>query len=180
MTSHPTCAGLLMFGYEYDIVCEYPHYFLDYQEKLNDNARWTHRIVSSSEEWSGNLYDFFFRVYSRITDNLPVPFVTKGMNREDDIPLHLVSREVLLNSLEHSDFYTRQGVVITKYKDEISFANSGDIRIGLEVALAGGVSDPLNETVMKMFSLLVDIGERAGTGIPNIVNNKVHESFSCL
>lgn len=180
MTSHPTCAGLLMFGYEYDIVCEYPHYFLDYQEKLNDNARWTHRIVSSSEEWSGNLYDFFFRVYSRITDNLPVPFVTKGMNREDDIPLHLVSREVLLNSLEHSDFYTRQGVVITKYKDEISFANPGDIRIGLEVALAGGVSDPLNETVMKMFSLLVDIGERAGTGIPNIVNNKVHESFSCL
>lgn len=169
MTFHPTCAGLLMFGHEYDIVREYPHYFLDYQEKLNDKTRWTHRIVSSSGEWSGNLYDFFFRVYPRITADLPVPFVAKGMNREDDTPLHLALREVLLNSLAHSDFYARQGVVIIKGKDEISFANPGDIRIGLVAALAGGVSDPRNETIMKMFSL-VDIGERAGTGIPDFVN----------
>lgn len=169
MTFHPTCAGLLMFGHEYDIVREYPHYFLDYQEKLNDKTRWTHRIVSSSGEWSGNLYDFFFRVYPRITADLPVPFVAKGMNREDDTPLHLALREVLLNSLAHSDFYARQGVVIIKGKDEISFANPGDIRIGLEAALAGGVSDPRNETIMKMFSL-VDIGERAGSGIPDFVN----------
>ena len=96
MAFHPTCAGLLMFGYEYDIVREYPHFFLDYQEKLSDNTRWTHRIVSSSGDWSGNLYDFFFRVYPRITADLPVPFVTKGMNREDNTPLHLALREVLL------------------------------------------------------------------------------------
>ena len=169
MAFHPTCAGLLMFGHEYDIVREYPHFFLDYQEKLSDNTRWTHRIVSSSGDWSGNLYDFFFRVYPRITADLPVPFVTKGMDREDNTPLHLALREVLLNLEAHSDFYARQGVVIIKSKSEISFANPGDIRIGLEAALAGGVSDPRNETVMKMFSL-VDIGERAGTGIPDFVN----------
>ena len=46
-----------------------------------------------------------------------------------------------------------------------AFANPGDIRIGLQTALAGGVSDPRNETVMKMFSL-IDVGERAGSGIP--------------
>lgn len=91
------------------------------------------------------------------------------MNREDNTPLHLALREVLLNLEAHSDFYARQGVVIIKGKSEISFANPGDIRIGLEAALAGGVSDPRNETVMKMFSL-VDIGERAGTGIPDFVN----------
>ncbi len=169
MTFHPTCAGLLMFGHEYDIVREYPHFFLDYQEKLSDNTRWTHRIVSSSGDWSGNLYDFFFRVYPRITADLPIPFMTKGMDREDNTPLHLALREVLLNSLAHSDFYARQGVVIIKGTDEISFANPGDIRIGLVAALAGGVSDPRNETIMKMFSL-VDIGERAGTGIPDFVN----------
>lgn len=28
----PTAAGLLMFGHEYEIVREFPHYFLDYQE----------------------------------------------------------------------------------------------------------------------------------------------------
>ena len=47
----------------------------------------------------------------------------------------------------------------------MTFANPGDIRIGLQTALAGGVSDPRNETVMKMFSL-IDVGERAGSGNP--------------
>lgn len=169
MRFHPTCAGLLMFGYEYEIVREYAHYYLDYQERQSEDTRWTHRIVSSSGEWSGNLYDFFFRVYPRITADLPVPFVTKGMDRQDDTPLHLALREVLLNCLVHSDFYTRQGIVIVKGKEDITFANPGDIRIGLTAALAGGISDPRNETVMKMFSL-VDIGERAGTGIPDFIN----------
>ena len=50
----------------------------------------------------------------------------------------------------------------------MSFANPGDIRIGLKVALQGGVSDPRNETIMKMFSL-VDVGERAGSGIPDLM-----------
>ena len=32
-----------------------------------------------------------------------------------------------------------------------------------------GVSDPRNETVMKMFSL-IDVGERAGSGIPDFMS----------
>ena len=51
----------------------------------------------------------------------------------------------------------------------MTFANPGDIRIGLQTALAGGVSDPRNETVMKMFSL-IDVGERAGSGIPDFMS----------
>ena len=35
-----------------------------------------------------------------------------------------------------------------------AFANPGDIRIGLQTALAGGVSDPRNETVMKMLQII--------------------------
>lgn len=49
-----------------------------------------------------------------------------------------------------------------------SLSNPGDIRIGLEAALHGGTSDPRNSTIMKMFSL-VNIGDRAGTGMPNAV-----------
>lgn len=30
--NHPTAAGLLMFGYKYEITREFPSYFLDYQE----------------------------------------------------------------------------------------------------------------------------------------------------
>ena len=45
--------------------------------------------------------------------------------------------------------------------------NPGDFRIGLSAARSGGISDPRNGTMMKMFNL-IDIGERAGSGIPNI------------
>lgn len=168
MKFHPTAAGLLMFGREYDIVREFPHYFLDYQEKLSADTRWTHRLVSSSGDWSGNLYDFFFRVYPRVTSDLPVPFITNGKDREDETKLHLAIREVLLNALAHADHYGRQGIVIIKTENAMSFANPGDVRIGLKVALQGGVSDPRNETIMKMFSL-VDVGERAGSGVPDMM-----------
>ena len=168
MLFHPTAAGLLMFGHEYDIVREFPDYFLDYQEKLNENSRWTHRIVSSSGDWSGNLYDFFFRVYPRIAADLPIPFMTKGKDRIDETALHLALREVLLNMCAHSDHYGRQGIVIVKTTKGMTFTNPGDIRIGLQTALSGGVSDPRNVTIMKMFAL-VDIGERAGMGIPEFM-----------
>jgi hypothetical protein len=39
-------------------VKEYPNYFLDYQEQFDADNRWTDRIVSSSGDWSGNVYDF--------------------------------------------------------------------------------------------------------------------------
>ncbi len=168
MLFHPTAAGLLMFGREYDIVREFPDYFLDYQEKLSEGTRWTHRMVSTSGDWSGNLYDFFFRVYPRITADLPVPFITKGIDRIDDTELHLALREVLLNTCAHADHYGRQGIVIVKTLNEITISNPGNIRIGLKAALVGGVSDPRNVTIMKMFAL-IGIGERAGTGIPEFM-----------
>lgn len=70
---HPTAAGLLMFGEENRIVREFPEYFLDYQELMDPSIRWTDRLQSSSGEWSGNLFDFYFRVYQKITKNVRVP-----------------------------------------------------------------------------------------------------------
>ena len=46
-------------------------------------------------------------------------------------------------------------------------ANPGGFRIEIDAAKSGGVSDPRNGTMLKMFNL-IDIGERAGSGIPNI------------
>lgn len=166
---HPTAAGLLMFGNEYEIVKEFPSYFLDYQEQFDPNNRWTDRIVSSSGDWSGNIYDFYFRVYNKITQDIKVPFKMEGGSRIDDTPVHKALREALANCLINADYYGRQGLVIIKKKDIITLSNPGGFRIDVEAAKSGGVSDPRNSTLIKMFNL-IDVGERAGSGIPNIFN----------
>ena len=166
---HPTAAGLLMFGYEYEIVKEFPSYFLDYQEQLDPNTRWTDRIVSSSGDWSGNIYDFYFRVYNKLTQDLKVPFAMKNGVRVDETPVHEALREALANCLVNADYYGRQGVVVVKSKSDISLSNPGGFRIEIDAAKSGGVSDPRNSAMLKMFNL-INIGERAGSGIPNIMS----------
>ena len=76
-------------------------------------------------------------------------------------------REALANCIINADYYGRQGVVIVKNKKSISISNPGNFRIELDAAKGGGISDPRNAALIKMFNL-IDIGERAGSGIPNI------------
>jgi len=164
---HPTSAGLLMFGNEYDIVREYPQYFLDYREEYDDTHRWTDRIISSSGDWSGNVCDFYFRVYNRLQLDIKVPFEMEGGFRVDDTPVHKAVREALANCLVNADYYGRQGLVILKKRGLITMSNPGCFRIEIAAARGGGVSDPRNGAMLKMFNM-IDIGERAGSGIPNI------------
>ena len=164
---HPTAAGLLMFGYEYEIVREYPHYFLDYREKLDDDTRWSDRFVSSSGDWSGNIYDFYFRVYNSIAQSVKVPFALDGISRIDDTELHKALREALANTLINADYYGNTGVVIERNITSITMTNAGTFRIDLDEAINGGISDPRNSGLIKMFSL-INIGERAGSGLPMI------------
>lgn len=164
---HPTAAGLLMFGFEYEIVREFPNYFLDYREQFDTSNRWTDRIVSNSGDWSGNIYDFYFKVYNKLEQNIKVPFKLEKGDRVGDTDIHKALREAIANCLINADYYGRQGIVIVQQKDEISISNPGGFRIELEAAKAGGVSDPRNTTLMKFFNL-IGISERAGSGIQNI------------
>ena len=167
-TLHPTAAGLLMFGNDYDIMQEFPEYFLDYQEHLDPSIRWTDRLESTSGVWSGNIFDFFFRVYNKIAIDLKVPFKLEGIRRVDDTPVHKAVREALVNCLTNADFYIPRGVVIKKDPESLIIENPGSIRTGKYQMLRGGVSDCRNKALMKMFNLL-DFGERAGSGVPNIL-----------
>ena len=164
---HPTSAGLLMFGYEYEIVREFPQYFLDYREEHDDVHRWTDRFVSSSGDWSGNVLDFYFHVYNKLQLDLKVPFEMDGPFRVDDTQVHKAIREALANCLINADYYGRRGLVIVKKRNLITMSNPGDFRVELAEAKSGGLSDPRNGVMMKMFNL-IDIGERAGSGIPSI------------
>jgi predicted HTH transcriptional regulator len=169
---HPTAAGLLMFGFEYEILHEYPQYFLDYQEHFDIDIRYTDRFTSSSGEWSGNLFDFYFKAYNKLAQNpkIKVPFKMEGIFRIDDTPIHKALREALANCITNTDFYGERGVVIRNNINDIILENPGSFRVTMGEALSGGVSSPRNAVILKMFNLL-DIGERTGSGIPLIFKN---------
>jgi predicted HTH transcriptional regulator len=95
----PTLAGLVMFADEDVITRVLPDYFLDYREKY-DNDRWSDRVVSNLGEWSGNIFDFFFKIASRITADIKRPFrMRDNIYREDDTPVHKALREALANMI---------------------------------------------------------------------------------
>lgn len=166
---HPTVAGLLMFGYEYEITPVFPNYFLDYQENRSNGmyARWSDRITSQSGDWSGNVFDFILKVIPKLQSDLKVPFMFKGNFRDDDTPLHKTVREATVNMLANADFYGRRGVVVHKSAEGFRFANPGSMRVSLNEALQDSTSDPRNGVMMKMLAM-VEYGERAGSGLQGI------------
>lgn len=167
---HPSIAGLLVFGEESAIMEEFPEYFLDYREKYDETNRWTDRITSNTGDWSGNIFDFYYRVINKLTADLKVPFqLVGGVERLDDTRVHQAMREALANALIHANYYGRQGIVIEKTKTETVISNPGGLRISLAEALEGGISDPRNPVIFKIFSL-INVGERAGSGLSNIQN----------
>lgn len=149
-TEGVTAAGLLMFGEEREILDEFPKYFLDYREKMTDN-RWDYRITSSEGTWSGNIYDFYFKIINRITDNLNVPFELVHGIRQDDTRVHHAIREAVANAIVHADYRLERGIVIERQNTCFKFSNPGSLRISIEEAMNGGISDPRNENKIIKF-----------------------------
>jgi len=163
-----TLAGLLMFGKWEAIQDAAPHYFVDYQERpeARTEARWIDRLVPDGT-WSGNLFDFYRRVYRKLTTDLKVPFALKDGQRQEDTPVHEAIREALVNTLVHADYSGRVSVLIVKRPDLFGFRNPGNMRIPAEQAIKGGESDCRNRIIHQMF-LMIGLGERAGSGVPKI------------
>jgi ATP-dependent DNA helicase RecG len=165
-----TVAGLLMFGQMASIQDEFPNYMLDYQERpeARTEKRWIDRVTLDGK-WSGNLYDFYRKVYLKLTAELKVPFRLEKGERKDETPVHEALREALANVIVHADYSERASVLVVKRPDMFGFRNPGLMRIPVEVALQGGEPDCRNRTLHKMFRL-VGVGEQAGMGIPKILH----------
>mgnify|MGYP004605601959 CR=1 FL=1 len=148
----------------------FPNYFLDYREESEDKSvRWLFRTHSDEGDWSGNLYDFYYKVINRIDDDIAVPFVNrKDGYWVDRVDVHAALGEAVANALAHSNYYERRGVVVVKKGKEITISNPGTIRITKEEFYAGGNSDPRNPNILKMFGF-VNVGERAGSGVDKIM-----------
>jgi len=165
-----TIAGLLMFGTFQAIQEIFPNYVLDYQERMDDSeeSRWSDRITLDGA-WSGNLYDFYRKVYPKLIVDLKIPFELKDGLRQSDSPVHVALREALANTLVHADYRERARIFILKKKDGFAFMNPGLMRVPLEIALDGDEPDCRNRSLQAMFRF-VNIGEQAGTGIPKILS----------
>lgn len=184
-TVHPTAAGLLMFGRVDEIRREFPAYRLIYRECEGPGLTENFSLISGGKGWSGNVFDFYFIVYDRIARGLRLPGAEVGWDADgkkdvagktdtgdkteadEDPAVCQALREPLANCLTNADYYGRQGVVVTRKRDEVSFSNPGGFRIDPGRAVKGGISDPRNEALVRLFHL-VDIGNRTGSGLSGI------------
>lgn len=73
----------------------------------------------------------------------------------------------MANCIVNTDFFVPRGIVIRKDDEKIVIENPGYIRTGKDQMLKGGISDPRNKALMKMFNM-IGSGERAGSGVPDI------------
>ncbi|WP_417306933.1 RNA-binding domain-containing protein [Dysosmobacter sp.] len=145
---HPTFAGLLMFGNHQDILCEYPNYAITYREQLDTKGNW------EEAPWSGNVYEFYYWAYNKLQQNAKKP-------------ARQALREVLANCLVNADYHGSGGIIVSKDYQKITLSNPGSFRVPLDTAKSGGVSDPRNPAMARMFRF-VDVGEYTGGGIPNL------------
>ena len=164
----PTLAGLLMFGNDYDISRYLGGYLVDFR-MYQGKDEWSERFVSGTGEWSGNLFDFFTEVNSRLFVKAPKPFRLDGAVRIDDNEFIKAERELVLNGIVHADYYLSTGVRVMLYPDRLVVENPGTFRIPISKAEDGGVSDPRNKNLMKMFRL-IGLVENSGQGVKRIVD----------
>ena len=162
--SHPTVAGLLLFGREQEIIRQFPSYRLVYREQKDGREE---TIDSASGGWSGNLFDFYMRVCARIGQDLHPSGTGEKHTWEGGIPAYAALREAMANCLIHADYWAQQGIEIVKTREGISFSNPGSLRVTVESIKRGERSDPRNDAISRILAR-ADIGARSGGGVANI------------
>ena len=166
---HPTRAGLLAFGYEFEITKYLPHFLLDYREETTSDNRWRDRVCSQSGDWSGNIVDFYLTVTERMLRYFKAPFSSgaSGVRHNSQNPVTESVNEAIANALVHAHYGTSASVKVVLKPDTLEVTNTGDFLIDRDVAVAGGFSESRNPTLMRMLSL-IGATDRAGSGLCTI------------
>lgn len=168
---HPTQAGMLAFGNEYEITNHRPSYLLDYREETSGANRWDDRIVSQSGDWSGNLVDFYLNVTEKIQQHFKTPFTTDahGTRHGSRNAVTEAINEAIVNAIVHAWYGDRATIKVVLRADSITVSNPGSLLIDRDVAITGGTSESRNPTLVRIFSL-IGACDRAGSGLCNIWN----------
>ncbi len=168
-----TLAGILMFG-KYDSITNNsgsPDFFVDYRERIatdDPNVRWTHRIYPDGM-WEANLYQFYVKVYNRLIQALPRPFMIKDGIRQEETPAHDAVREALINCIIHEDVQALGNIIVERTDNALVFRNPGMMLVSKQQYFEGGRSVCRNPILQKMFMRL-GRAEKAGSGVDKIVS----------
>ena len=171
-----TNAGLLCFGYLYQIKEAFPFFQLDYIQSDGQSIRWNRRISSDDLFPTGNLFQFVREVTELLSGNLPAPFYFQdGFDTGKKLLFETV-REGLINAIFNADYSLPGGVKMVFTPNEVAIRNPGLFVIDLQNALYGGLSVPRNAGVASIFRS-IHYGEKAGTGIPAMAENMRRFAF---
>lgn len=159
-----TKAGLLMFGYDYNIIRVFPNYFMDYRENITELSRYDYRVETGDGNSEGNIFRFFTKTMNILNNSVNEPFrMQNSLYREGDSSGKTIIREAVLNAITNADFNLSNNVIIERVRNKIIISNSG----GFRVPINSGLSDPRNSILIGMFRNIHNV-ERAGTGIRKI------------
>ena len=160
---YPTGAGLLVFGKREEISHFYPRFRLCFEERIT--ARGVKRYCSEKEGQIENLFDFYVFAIERL--NKSVENRLRKASERQCLEIKKGVSEALVNCLVNADYHGKKGIVITQTRFTFVFCNAGSFRADLEIAKNGGVSDPRNSAVKKIFYYL-GMGSGTGNGILDI------------
>ena len=166
-----TLAGMLMFG-KFDSITDVdccPHFFPDYREYNGtiESERWSDRVYYDGT-WEANLFQFYRRVYNKLSASLPKPFALRDGVRIEDSPMHVALREAFVNSLIHCDYSVNSNIIVESYRNKYVFSNPGTLLIPLSQYFIGGESKCRNTSLQLMF-MQIGNAEKAGSGVDKIV-----------
>lgn len=167
-----TLAGILMFGKESSILDQEcaPHYFPDFREILTQDSsiRWTDRVIPDGT-WECNLFQFYQKVWPRLSSSIPKPFQLKDGVRHDETPALTALREAFVNALIHADYSASGNTIIEQRPELFSFSNPGTLLVSINQYYHGGISECRNPSLQKMF-LMIGSAEKAGSGVNKIMS----------
>lgn len=126
-------------------------------------------VVSQSGDWSGNVVDFYLMIIERLKRRFKMPFSTDdtGMRHGSRNPITEAVNEAVANALVHAYYGNDAYVRVLVGEDCLRVSNSGNMLVDRDVAIAGGVSDTRNPTLMRIMSF-IGATDRAGSGIEMI------------
>ncbi len=165
-----TVAGLMMFGKGLPVRERMSQIRLDYVDQTNllPGSRYSDRLTYDGR-WENNLYNYFSIVVPKITFDIKTPFVLKGVEREDDTPVHKAVREAFTNMIIHSDLMITGVYKVVKQDHCLTFSNPGTLKLPLERIYHGGATKARNPRLQNLFRM-IGLGDNLGSGFPTILS----------